>query len=60
MKVIAAPGLNVPMEDKPTSYINDQEAVEVSDDSIYYARRIAEGDLILATETKVTAKKEGK
>ena len=60
MNVIAAKGLKVPMEDKPTSYIDENEAIEVPDDSIYYARRIAEGDLVLVTETKLNGKKDGK
>lgn len=47
MKVIAAPGLQVPKEDKPREYITDAEPVEVPD-SAYYLRRIADGDLVLA------------
>jgi hypothetical protein len=47
MLVKAAPGLKVPKEDKPHDYIDDQDAVEVSDDSAYYARRVMDGDLLV-------------
>ncbi len=55
MKVKAAEGLKVPMEGKPMSYINDVEAVEVPDDSAYYARRISDGDLVEVTNTTGTS-----
>lgn len=45
MQVQAAPGLKVPMEEKPRDYIADDVAVEVPD-SAYYQRRIADGDLL--------------
>lgn len=45
MKVIAAPGLKVPKEDKPREYITQDEAVEVAE-SAYYMRRLADGDLV--------------
>lgn len=48
MKVKAAPGINVPKEDKPREYITDAEVVDVPD-TAYYLRRVAEGDLIDAT-----------
>lgn len=46
LKVIAAAGLAVPMEDKPRSYITDAEIVTVADTS-YYQRRLSDGDLLL-------------
>lgn len=49
MKLIAAPGLQVPMADNPHRYITDSEPVEVLEDT-YYHRRIAEGDLKLVVE----------
>jgi len=45
MKVIAAPGLQVPKEDQPRSYISDSEAVTV-EPSAYYMRQLADGDLL--------------
>jgi hypothetical protein len=45
MKVQAAPGLNVPKEDKPHDYITDAEAVDVPD-TAYYQRRVTDGDLV--------------
>lgn len=47
MLVKAAPGINVPKEDKPREYITDASAVEVPD-SAYYLRRLADGDLLIA------------
>ena len=46
MNVIARIGIKVPMEGKPRSYISDSVVVTVADDSHYYLRRIAEGDLL--------------
>lgn len=46
MKVKAAAGLKVPMEGKPMTYIDENEVIEVPDDSAYYARRISDGDLV--------------
>lgn len=45
MLVKAAPGLQVPKEDNPRRYITDSVAEEVPE-SAYYARRLADGDLI--------------
>lgn len=45
LKVIATPGISVPMEDKPRSYITDAEPVTVPDSS-YYQRRLSDGDLV--------------
>ncbi|MDF0377695.1 DUF2635 domain-containing protein [Methylophilus sp. YYY-1] len=58
MFVVAAPGIKVPKEDKPHDYI-EQEAVEVSDDSAYYLRRISDGDLIITEQKTETKKAKG-
>ncbi|ACA32335.1 DUF2635 domain-containing protein [Histophilus somni] len=50
MKVKAAVGIKVPMENQPYRYI-EQEPVEV-EDSIYYQRRINDGDLIVVNEPR--------
>ena len=44
--VKAAPGIKVPREDKPTTYIDDTTPVTIAP-STYYRRRITDGDLIL-------------
>lgn len=49
LTVKAAPGLRVPMEGTPREYITDGEAVPVTR-SPYYLRRLAEGDLVEATD----------
>ena len=54
MIVKAVPGVKVPLENQPYAYI-EQEPVEV-DDSVYYQRRIADGDLI---EVQPTRKQRG-
>lgn len=58
MKVKAAPGIQVPKEDKPREFITDAEAVEVPN-SAYYLRIVADGDLIdvdaVASATEVEA-----
>lgn len=54
MIVKAAPGVKVPLENQAYAYI-EQEPVEV-DDSVYYQRRIADGDLI---EVQSTRKQRG-
>lgn len=46
LTVKSAAGIQVPMEDKPRSYITDSEVVEVPDSS-YYQRRISDGDLLI-------------
>lgn len=45
--VVASPGLKVPMEGKPRDYITDAAPVAV-EESAYYLRRMAEGDLVIA------------
>lgn len=59
MLVIAAAGIQVPMEDKPREYITDSQAVDVPA-SAYYLRMLADGDLLPAEESasvKAAAKK---
>lgn len=57
MKVIAAPGIKVPMESKPHDYITDAQAVDVAESS-YYLRRIADRDLLLAPDAPKTDKRK--
>lgn len=45
MRVQAAPGLKVPREDNPRTYITDAEPVDIEMTG-YYIRRMAEGDLV--------------
>jgi len=52
--VKAAPGLRVPIEGKPKSYI-EAEAVAV-EETAYYTRRITDGDLLVVKP--VPTKKE--
>lgn len=67
MLVLAAPGLLVPMEEHPRSYISatppdDKRGFEVPD-TVYYRRRIIEGDLVEVidqAEAEVAKKKGGK
>lgn len=50
MQVLAAPGLKVPKEDKPRDYITDTppegEAGYTVPDTVYYTRRLLDGDLV--------------
>lgn len=50
MRVLAAPGINVPLEDHPRQYITDTapdgESAFTVPDSAYYLRRVADGDLV--------------
>ncbi|THA10498.1 DUF2635 domain-containing protein [Rodentibacter pneumotropicus] len=50
MKVKATVGIKVPMENKPYVYI-EQEVVEV-EPTVYYQRRINDGDLIVVSESR--------
>lgn len=59
MKVVAAPGLAVPKEDSPHSYITQDEAQEVPE-SYYYLRRVADGDLVIVPDTVKDAKAKDK
>ncbi|MDU7784831.1 MAG: DUF2635 domain-containing protein [Aggregatibacter aphrophilus] len=54
MIVKAAHGVKVPLENQPYAYIG-QEPVEV-ESTVYYQRRIADGDLI---EVQPTRKQRG-
>lgn len=53
--VKAAPGVEVPLEGAPRRYITDKAAVHV-DDSAYYRRRIADGDLELTSAPRAAKK----
>lgn len=55
MQVKAAPGLKVPMEDKPHDYITDTEVADVPD-TAYYQRRVSDGDLVINASVKTTVK----
>jgi len=56
MKVLAAPGIKVPKEDKPHEYITDAppEGAQCFDvpDTAYYMRRVADGDLVIVKSKK--------
>lgn len=54
MLVKAVAGVRVPMEHSAHQYI-EQEVVEV-ESSLYYQRRIADGDLVVVTATEKPAK----
>jgi hypothetical protein len=62
--VKASPGLNVPKEGNPRSYINDSEAVAV-EGSHYYRKAVIDADLIQLSDdewlaiqtTQITASK---
>lgn len=58
MQVQAAPGLKVPMEDKPHDYITDAVVVDVPD-TAYYQRRISDGDLLAVTSAALTKPTKG-
>ena len=55
--VKAAPGVEVPVEGAPRRYITADQAVLV-DDSAYYRRRMADGDLILSIPRAAKKDKE--
>lgn len=56
MLVKAAPGLKVPMEEKPRVYITDTppdgEQGYTVPETAYYLRRLADGDLVTVKPTK--------
>jgi hypothetical protein len=57
MKVLAAPGLQCPKEDKPREYIPDTgDGIDVPE-TPFYLRLIGDGSLVLAPESN---KKGGK
>jgi hypothetical protein len=47
--VQAVPGTRVPLEQKSREYVTDEKAVEV-EESAYYHRRIADGDLVIVAQ----------
>ncbi|MDG6895041.1 hypothetical protein A6A20_05220 [Volucribacter amazonae] len=54
MQVKAREGVKVPYEHRPSLYITEFEPVEV-ENSIYYQRRLADGDLFMVVQTGQTA-----
>lgn len=56
LKVKAAKGVRVPVENRPHHYI-EQEVVEV-ENTLYYQRRIADGDLIVVEGNEPKNSKE--
>lgn len=54
MLVKAAPGIKVPREDDPRTYITDSEPVELEMTG-YYIRRMSDGDLVEAKPSKPTS-----
>ncbi|QGM80663.1 DUF2635 domain-containing protein [Otariodibacter oris] len=54
MKVKAVDGVKVPMENQPYNYIVGDAVVEV-EDSVYYHRRLSDGDLVLVEEQAVSS-----
>ncbi len=56
MLVIAAPGIQVPLEGKPREYITETapegEAGYTVPDTAYYQRRLLDGDLVVVTPAK--------
>ena len=59
MKVKAVSGVNVPFEYQPYQYITSDEAVEV-ENTLYYQRRLADGDLVLVTESQAVGSERKK
>lgn len=55
MRVKAAPGHRVPMEEDPYKYIEGTKAVDVPDTS-YYRRRLAADELLTAESSGASAK----
>lgn len=55
MRVIAAPGHRVPMEEDPYKYIEEAKPVDVADTS-YYRRRLATSELLTADKPRGGAK----
>lgn len=53
----AAPGLTLPQEYAPKRLIDDKRAVEV-EDSAYYRRALADGDIIRAEVPRISTAKE--
>ena len=51
--VKAAPGIKVPKEQNPKGYITEDKIEPV--DSVYYDRRLRDGDLLLVTEKEYNA-----
>lgn len=52
MKYVAAPGLRVPLPGRAGQFVPDTEGMEVDPTSAYFARLIADGDLVPAPQPK--------
>lgn len=59
MRVKAAPGHRVPLEDNPYKYIETAKAIDVPDTS-YYRRRLAAGELMPGDKLGAGAKQPAK
>lgn len=59
MRVKAVNGVQVPFEHQPYQYITSDEAVEV-EDSLYYQRRLADGDLVAIVELQAVNSEQKK
>lgn len=63
MLVLAAPGIKVPLEEKPRDYITETppegEAGYTVPDTAYYLRRVTDGDLVEVEVTPAKVKKGG-
>ena len=64
MLVLAAPGIKVPLEEKPRDYITatppEGAAGYVVPDTAYYLRRISDGDLFVVSPVTPETKKGAK
>lgn len=56
LKVKATKGVRVPVEGRPHNYI-EQEVVEV-ENTLYYQRRIADGDLVVVKGSEPKSAKD--
>jgi hypothetical protein len=63
MLVLAAPGIKVPLEEKPRDYLTDTppagEAGYTVPNSAYYLRRVADGDLVELDQMAPSILKKG-
>jgi len=50
MKYVAAPGLLVPLPGRDGQFVSETDGIEVDPTSRYFARLVADGDLIPAPE----------
>lgn len=50
MKYVAAPGLRVPLPGRAGQFVPEADGIEVDPTSSYFARLVADGDLIPAPD----------